>query len=96
MDTKQRLAAVSAFLLSAVAFAYGPWLEWTPLGGVEIDGTGLPRAELEQRLDEIERATADDELPGVIFALRLPKKMHHSDMVAQVSGLPYVTSIQEI
>ena len=59
MDTKQRLAAVSAFLLSAVAFAYGPWLEWTPLGGVEIDGTGLPRAELEQRLDEIERATAD-------------------------------------
>ena len=45
---------------------------------------------------DIERATADDEMPGVIFALRLPKKMHHSDMVAQVSGLPYVTSIQEI
>ena len=37
------------------AFAYGPWLERTPLGGVEIDDTGLPRAALEQRLDKIER-----------------------------------------
>ena len=39
------------------AFGYGPWLEWTPLGGVEIDDAGLPRAELERRLDEIERET---------------------------------------
>ena len=37
------------------ALGYGPWLEWTPLGGVEIDDAGLPRAELERRLDEIER-----------------------------------------
>ena len=41
------------------AFAYGPWLEWTPLGGVELDDLGLARAELERRLDEIERETAD-------------------------------------
>ena len=39
------------------ALGYGPWLEWTPLGGVEIDDAGLPRAELERRLDEIERET---------------------------------------
>ena len=41
------------------AFGYGPWLEWTPLGGVELDDSGLPRAALEQRLDGIERETAD-------------------------------------
>lgn len=45
---------------------------------------------------DLERPNSDDELPGVVFALRLPRKMHHSDMVAQVSGLSYVTSIQEI
>ena len=38
---------------------YGPWLERTPLGGVELDDSGLPRAALERRLDEIERETAD-------------------------------------
>ena len=54
----------NAFLLVALvacvrcAFAYGPWLEWTPLGGVKLDDSGLPRAALEQRLDEIERETA--------------------------------------
>lgn len=41
------------------AFGYGPWLERTPLGGVELDDSGLPRAALERRLDEIERETAD-------------------------------------
>ena len=39
------------------AFAYGPWLEWTPIGGVELDDSGLSRAELERRLDAIERDT---------------------------------------
>ena len=53
----------SAILLAAFtlcirpALGYGPWLEWTPLGGEEIDDAGLPRAELERRLDEIERRT---------------------------------------
>ncbi len=51
------LAALAASMRGALA--YGPWLERTPLGGVEIDDTGLPRAELEQRLDKIERETAD-------------------------------------
>ena len=52
-----------AVLLAAFALCirptlgYGPWLEWTPLGGVEINDAGLPRAELERRLDEIERET---------------------------------------
>lgn len=41
------------------AFAYGPWLEWTPIGGVELDDSGLTRAELERRLDAIERETVD-------------------------------------
>ena len=53
----------SAVLLAAFTLCirpvlgYGPWLEWTPLGGAEIDDAGLPRAELERRLDEIERET---------------------------------------
>ena len=46
---------VAVVVFVNAAFAYGPWLEWTPLGGVEIDDAGLPRAELERRLDEIER-----------------------------------------
>ena len=41
------------------AFAYGPWLEWTPIGGVELDDSGLTRPELEWRLDAIERETVD-------------------------------------
>lgn len=41
------------------AFGYGPWLEWTPIGGVELDDSGLTRAELERRLDAIERETVD-------------------------------------
>ena len=49
------LAAFAVYVCSALG--YGPWLEWTPLGGVEIDDAGLPRAELERRLDEIERRT---------------------------------------
>ena len=49
------LAAFALYACSALG--YGPWLEWTPLGGVEIDDAGLPRAELERRLDEIERET---------------------------------------
>ena len=49
------LAAFAVYVCSALG--YGPWLEWTPLGGVEIDDAGLPRAELERRLDEIERET---------------------------------------
>lgn len=49
------LAAFALYVCSALG--YGPWLEWTPLGGVEIDDAGLPRAELERRLDEIERRT---------------------------------------
>lgn len=49
------LAAFTLYVCSALG--YGPWLEWTPLGGVEIDDAGLPRAELERRLDEIERRT---------------------------------------
>ena len=54
------LSAAVAFVASAqCAFGYGPWLEWTPLGGVALDDSGLPRAALEQRLDEIERETAD-------------------------------------
>ena len=41
--------------------------------------------------------TADEEgTTGVVFALRLPKGKHHSDMIAAVSGLDYVTSIREI
>lgn len=46
-------------LMCTAAFGYGPWLEWTPLGGVELDESGLSRDALERRLDEIERETAD-------------------------------------
>ena len=54
------LVVVLALLPCVAAFGYGPWLEWTPLGGVELDDvSGLPRAELERRLDAIERETAN-------------------------------------
>ena len=49
------ISFVAVVVFVNAAFAYGPWLEWTPLGGVESDDAGLPRAELERRLDEIER-----------------------------------------
>ena len=58
IEMKQSLL-VALVVMASVVFAYGPWLERTPLGGVEIDDTGLSRAALEQRLDEIERETAD-------------------------------------
>ena len=56
-----RLAILMAALAACAqsTFGYGPWLEWTPLGGVELDDSGLARAALGQRLDEIERETAD-------------------------------------
>ena len=60
ISRKRCLILLAAFAVGMhCAFAYGPWLEWTPLGGVEIDDTGLSRAALEQRLDKIERETAD-------------------------------------
>ena len=57
---KGRAIAILAFVgCMRCAFAYGPWLEWTPIGGVELDDSGLVRAELERRLDVIERETVD-------------------------------------
>ena len=36
----------AAVLVWAVGvFGYGPWLERIPIGGVELDDSGLPRAE---------------------------------------------------
>ena len=42
MNGLAMLASFGAVLLSHVVYAYGPWLEWTPLGGVEINDAGLP------------------------------------------------------
>jgi len=42
------------------AWAYGPWLEWTPVGGVELGGPGaLGRTELTNALAAIERDCAE-------------------------------------
>ena len=58
--------AAAVAVAPAKLFGYGPWLEWTPVGGVEIDeASGLPRAELERRLDGIERETAG--LPMIVM-----------------------------
>ena len=57
MKNKLTILLAASATCVRCAFGYGPWLEWTPLGGVEIDDAGLPRAELERRLDEIERET---------------------------------------
>ena len=59
MKQGKRLVIALALLPCVAVFGYGPWLEWTPLGGVELDDSGLSRAALEQRLDAIERETAD-------------------------------------
>ena len=45
---------------------------------------------------DVERTADADGSTGVVFALRLPRGKHHSDMIAAVSGLDYVTSIREI
>lgn len=52
------IIATVSLLWAVSTFGYGPWLELTPLGGVELDDFGLSRAELEKRLEEIERETA--------------------------------------
>ena len=50
--TMNRLAILMPAFAACIrcVFGYGPWLEWTPLGGVELDDSGLARAALEQRL----------------------------------------------
>ena len=55
----KRMFSAVALLLATVAGAYGPWLDKIPLGGVELDDSGLSRADLETRLDDIERETKD-------------------------------------
>ena len=55
-------------MLAQVVFGYGPWLELTPLGGVELDDSGLSRAELEKKLDEIERETVGQ--PSIVARAR--------------------------
>ena len=59
INLKMKLLCALAVSVWAVGgFGYGPWLERIPIGGVELDDSGLPRAELERRLDVIERETA--------------------------------------
>ena len=48
---------------------------------------------------EIDVEEIDDHnrgIPSVVFAFRLAKKEHHSDMIAAISALPYVISIKEL
>ena len=47
-----------ALALAGPAPAYGPWLEKTPIGGVELSD-GWTRPQLDARLDEIAREDAD-------------------------------------
>ena len=51
---KEFLASSVAFFVSAAGsvWAYGPWLEMTPIGGVELSD-GWSRERLEKRFDEI-------------------------------------------
>lgn len=60
--SKKFAFSLIVLLMCAVSFGYGPWLEWIPLGGVEFDESGLSRAALERRLEEIERETANQPL----------------------------------
>ena len=68
------------------AFGYGPWLELTPLGGVELDDSGLARAELEQRLGKIERETADRPM-GVTRAKSLAMLFDNVRLAVNTTGL---------
>ena len=52
------LLAVLSLALAGPALAYGPWLEKTPIGGVELSD-GWTRSQLDARLDEIARENAD-------------------------------------
>ena len=52
-----------AILAAQAALAYGPWLEKTPIGGVELSD-GWSREQLERRLDEI--AAANTNKPFIV------------------------------
>lgn len=54
------LSFVALVFASCEVLAFGPWLELTPLGGVEIGGEGaLGRAALDAKLDGLAAAYAD-------------------------------------
>ena len=50
-------ASLGTFWTANRLFAYGPWLEKTPIGGAELS-SGLDRAALENLLNRIEAETA--------------------------------------
>ena len=51
------LSIVALVFASCEALAFGPWLELTPLGGVEVGGEGaLDRAALDAKLDGLAAA----------------------------------------
>ena len=52
-----------AVLAAQAALAFGPWLEMTPIGGVELSD-GWSRGQLEKRFDEI--AAANDAKPFIV------------------------------
>ena len=53
---KTILFAVAAAFAVGPVWAFGPWLEWTPVGGVELGGPGaLDRVDLTNGLAAIER-----------------------------------------
>lgn len=59
MTLKSHLTLAGCLFGLQSALAYGPWLDATPFGGVELGGPGaVERAELNRRLDAIEAATA--------------------------------------
>ncbi|MBQ9512101.1 MAG: MgtC/SapB family protein [Lachnospiraceae bacterium] len=47
-------------------------------------------------IDVEEQANNDRTLPSAVFALRLPRKVHHADMIAMVAARSYVMSIREL
>ena len=57
------VSAGVAVLAARAAFAFGPWLEMTPIGGVELSD-GWSRERLERRFDEI--AAANTNKPFIV------------------------------
>ena len=59
----KRIFVIILVLAAQAAFAFGPWLEKTPIGGVELSD-GWSRGQLEKRFDEI--AAANDAKPFIV------------------------------
>ena len=59
----KRIFAMILILAARAAFAFGPWLEMTPIGGVELSD-GWSREQLERRFDEI--AAANTNKPFIV------------------------------